>query len=128
MQVKDAYESHRDLWKALPNSVRTAKTARVHRLGDVYEPRSGDDPFDPGTYYPPVEKHSHASERWPDEWREDIKYLGKKTRRHTALLVGDPDRSYLWNSPMFIYSGVLHRGQKKFENLGAFLAELKPCR
>jgi hypothetical protein len=122
MRVEEACESHRDLWAALRHDVQVAKTARTHCLGDVYEPRLQRDPFDPTSYHLPAKNHSHRSDRWPDEWREDINYVGKK-RRRAALLVGDPNRSYLWDWPQLIYSGKLTQGQKKF-TLGDLLMQL----
>ncbi len=117
-RVEEAYESHRDLWKKTPHNARAAKNARTHRLGDIYEPRPDTKPFVPDTYNPPVKNHSHRE--WPDEWRKDINYKGVK-ERHAALLVGDPDRSYLWNRALLICPRIVGRAQKKLR-LEDFLA------
>jgi len=129
MRVEEAYESHRDLWAAIKNA-RASKNAHTHRLGDLYEPRGDTKPFDPDSYYRPVKNHSHRDRRRPDEWRDDINYTGISERR-AALLVGDADRSYLWDQPWLMCPRVVGRAQKKFETLSKFLAQFsmqKPSR
>jgi hypothetical protein len=40
-QIANAYESHFDLWNALPGCGRVFKSAETNRLGDVFPPRGG---------------------------------------------------------------------------------------
>lgn len=109
MRVGNAYASQRELWDALSRAERIAKSASTNRLGDVFEPKAQPgDPYDPQDYYPPRPDHSHA----PDAWRNDIEYVGFSGRR-PALLVSDPDRSYIWDRPRLRFGGTLGRGYKR---------------
>jgi hypothetical protein len=75
-------------------------------------------PWDKHGYVPPSRNHCHA-----ETWAKDIDYQGVQAR-HAALLVGDPQKSFLWNRPMIYYLGGLHRGQEKC-TLDDLLAHLK---
>ncbi len=106
MKVGRAYHSHRELWDNIPEDVREAKAADHHRLGDLYRPAgSNGDPFDPASYVEPRADHSHCE---LGEWQEDINYP-----RRAALLVGDPELSFLWSRPAIaLKPPQLHRGHK----------------
>ena len=67
------------------------------------------DEFAAQSYIHPVEGHVHCNN---NNWHNDINYEGCKGR-NAALLIGDPDYSFLWNQPMIYYNSHLHRGQKK---------------
>ncbi len=117
MRVEKACASFAELWKTLPSSAKYAKNARYHRLGDLYQPKSDlFDPYNPLNYYKPCSKHSHK-----DCWEEDITYRGIKGR-HPALLVGDPEMSFLWSRPMVYVED--HPRTKKWI-LKDFLGRLK---
>jgi hypothetical protein len=121
MRVSHAFESHSDLWLSsnIPTTAKQAKAAHANRFGDIYKPRSTlTDPYDPRDYTPPHNDHVHAG-----RWQRDIAYVGC-SGRYASLLVGDPDRSYLWNRPMLIYPFRLSRGQKKC-GLDNLLAQLE---
>jgi hypothetical protein len=51
-----------------------------------------------------------------DGWLWDINYKNNcyKKRRAPALLVGDPDHSYLWTVPTIHHAKQLSRGQSKW--------------
>jgi hypothetical protein len=123
MKVDQAFESHRDLWYALPEEVREAKSATHHRHGDIYQPkREVGDPFDPGYYVAPCSDHVHAP---GSAWHGDIDYVGCSDRK-AALLLGNPDHSFLWDRPIIFTPLPLHRGQKKWpDGLDDFLTQLK---
>ncbi len=131
MRVKHAYESHYDLWRCLSKKAREAKSSHRDRFGDVYEPKEedlhDDDPtrFLPEGYYPPVECHPHCSK---SKWKKDVNYNKGVSGRGAALLVGDPEMSFLWSTPQVFFNkkkGKLLRGEKKFESLEEFLDHLK---
>lgn len=100
MRIAYAYESHCDLWNSelVAAATKRAKSARLHNLGDLYEPRPGctnEHRFSAEWYEVPTFGHSHNLEPCPDQWHKDIEYRGT-SRRPAALLVGDPEFSYLW--------------------------------
>jgi hypothetical protein len=112
MKVLVAFESYQELFYSdvLPQGTIHAKAANVHRLGDIYQPLADHgDPFDPDAYVPPIANHSHA----PDEWRKDINYFNPRTGHNAALLVGDPEFSFLWEVSRILPRFRLGRGQKK---------------
>ena len=117
MRVSQAYESHYDLWKALPRKVRRAKEAdkKCNVFGDIYRPRN------PGTreyifcaskYHEPCESHSHE-----DGWANDVNY---RYRRRASLLLGDVKCSFVWDQPEVIYHKAMGRGQRR-HSVGDFL-------
>jgi hypothetical protein len=111
MQVSHAFESHRDFWfsDVVPAETKRAKAANLDEFGDVYQPKRGVvDPFDSDSYVPPCNHHVHA----PCAWHADVDYTGCSSRR-AALLIGDPQYSFLWDHAMIHCSFKLHRGQKK---------------
>lgn len=113
MRVGHAFGSQRDLWQWLTEHVpeaAQAKRADVNRLGDVYRPQpSCEDPFNADEYVAPCSHHVHLRHGW---YREDIDYVGFQHRR-PALLVGDPDYSFLWSEPRVLVPFRLGIGCKK---------------
>jgi len=62
MKVDKAFESQSDLWYGMSSTVRQAKAARKHFLGDMFEPKrhglTGDARYLPSRYYtPPIHAH-----------------------------------------------------------------------
>ncbi len=101
MQVKQACESQAEMWDALPEDVREAKAADLHRLGDLYRPKpSPGEPLDRASYIPPCKEHSHAL---GNAWHNDIVYA-KQSVRPPSLLVGDPEQTFLWDRPLISVS------------------------
>ena len=101
MKIEEAFESHLELWeksKVLTPEVRQQKLANNHRLGDLFEPKKirNADPFDPHSYTNPRSDHSHTKNNY---WHQDIFREYYKSKKHPALLVGDPEQSYLWTTP-----------------------------
>lgn len=114
MRVGQAFESHRELWCAdtIPRETKQAKAADANVLGDLYRPRSATgNPFDPRDYVPPCPEHVHCKD---SHWHDDIDYVGFSDRV-AALLVGDPERSFLWNRRMTCFASRVPRGPKKVE-------------
>lgn len=101
MRVGARAQSHAELWRILPEPIRAAKSATTHLLGDVFEPLDDDlrgpGAWDPENYVPPRPGHSHDNGS-PPSWHRDISasYNGQRP----ALLVGDPDCSFVWNRPL----------------------------
>jgi putative DNA base modification enzyme with NMAD domain len=128
MRVERAFISHYEMWNQLPPAVREAKSMRRSHLGDLCEPKSTlcdhDRPqvFDPSNYYPPRPDHSHAN-----GWENDLDHSKQdKFNRPTALLMGDPERSYLWSRPILTVRGQpFTQGCCKFSTLGQFLQCIK---
>lgn len=131
--IENRYSSHFEAWNSLPDHVRQAKNARVHHLGDVYEPlptATRETQFDPSSYYPPVESHPHFTE---DEdgipyWHHDInpRYQhADGTRKACVLLFGDPRASFVWENPSIAWEKDkgFTQGQRKMA-VRSFLAKL----
>ena len=112
MRVSAAYASHRELWysDSISEETKTAKAAHLDRFGDIYQPKSESGaPYRPLDYHRPCKDHVHCE---PGDWRKDIKYV-TRYGRSPALLVGDPDYSFLWDKPMITSPWELGRWEKK---------------
>ena len=121
MKVGYSFKSHMSLWFSdeIPEKTKQAKLAQISKFGDIYQPKDQvSDEFAVQSYIHPVESHVHCNN---NNWHNDINYEGCKGRK-AALLIGDPEYSFLWNQPMIYYKGHLHRGQKK-SDLHMFLHE-----
>lgn len=132
IRVGRAFDSHCDLWQWLPSKTRQAKAAHLHKLGDVSEPKAerihsdGLSRFEPGNYKPPRDGHSHAtieSNSDTPRWHKDVNYQGYRERR-AALLVGDPETSFLWSRPIVFFAGRQHPRTKKWTSPQEFLNHL----
>jgi hypothetical protein len=111
-KIGHAFESHYDLWysEEIPAKTKRAKSATTSRYGDLFQPSDElGDPFDPRSYYPPHETHTHAES---SSWHGDVRYTGRSSRE-AALLVGDPRHSYLWDRPVAFFPVSIGRGQRK---------------
>ncbi len=113
MKVGDAFDSHHDVWYALPNKTRWAKAA--HRkgnvFGDIYRPKGklrGAEKFSGHAYYEPCNSHVHGKD---NGWHKDLNY--SRYKRRAALLIGEEKKSFLWSKPTIKSKFRLHRGQKK---------------
>ncbi|MDP9379131.1 MAG: hypothetical protein M3Q29_03100 [Chloroflexota bacterium] len=101
MRIRQAFKSQQELWLALAEHTRQAKSSVTQRLGDLYEPEQPPgDPFDPHSYLAPRVDHTHAAH---NGWYRDIAYTGRSKRR-PALLVGDARQTFLWNRPLLAAS------------------------
>ena len=128
MKVKDAFESHHDLWYALSAKARTAKATHkkgnIH--GDLFRPKGklkNSDKHAPSKYYSPCGSHDHSKGKG---WHNDVNY-SKTKNRYPSLLVGDKNNSFLWKRPLVAAKKKLHRGQKKMsldKLLNQFLLEV----
>jgi hypothetical protein len=129
MKVKDAFESHHDLWYALSVKARMAKDANkkgnIH--GDVFHPKGklkDSDKYAYSLYRDPCDLHDHSEK---NGWHKDVKYFSNHTRRHASLLVGDKNNSFLWTQPLIGAKEMLHIGQKKMsldKLFNSFLCEV----
>lgn len=124
-KVAHAFESHYDLWYSdeIPDETKRAKSATLSRHGDLLQPVGESvDPYAPLSYHPPNEAHSHSKNA---SWHGDVRYTGGRCVREAALLVGDPERSFLWDRPTIFLPGSIGRGQPKttLDNLISQLEE-----
>ena len=99
------FESHAELWQALGSRTRQAKSTAVHRLGDLYEPRTGglkgEGRFEVNRYRPPKVGHVHHKTTADRHWERDIdRSYGRGTR--PVLLRGDPKLSFIWTKPQIL--------------------------
>jgi hypothetical protein len=118
MKVGYAFKSQLSLWLAdeIPNETKQAKLAQINKFGDIYKPKDQvRNEYSAQSYFYPVEGHVHCNN---DGWHNDINYEGYSDRK-AALLIGDPNYSFLWNKPMIFYRPMifdndhLPRGHKK---------------
>lgn len=112
MRVGHAFESHWDLWHALPPQVRSAKAADTNPVGDVYKPLGRDtqkDPFNICRYHQPHKSHGRKY-----TWPADINYQRNNDCRRAALLVGDVDYSFVWDQRTIVFDHNIGRGQRTY--------------
>lgn len=128
MKVGFAFKSQMELWFSdkIPEQTKRAKLAQTDKFGDIYQPNnqtSGE--FAAKSYIHPVKNHVHVKK---EDWHKDINYNHGCKDRKPALLVGNPDYTFLWNNPMIFYKDCLHRGQKKNNLLMSFIKQLSEVR
>lgn len=125
MKFSEAYESFTDIWENLDSSIRSAKNACFHRLGDLYEPKFEglELKWDPRYYHPPVKGHVHLKK---NTWYKDINYFHKTWNRRSCQLIGDLDNSYLWNEPLIrrCHPFSSPRAGKRYKDLKDFTKDL----
>jgi Nucleotide modification associated domain 2 len=130
MRIGKAFDDFRALWNdsTLARQVREIKSATHNPFGDFYEPFSGDttDRLLPEAYCTPCANHAHIRK---DGWHDDVdtEYYKKRTptKNPCALLIGDRENSYIWQSPKFKSGRKVHQGQVKGK-LADFLKGLDP--
>lgn len=133
MKVNESFHSHAELWAWLVESkgeeVALKKAAHKNIWGDVFKSKNrltGEKKFDPNAYYPPCGEHVHKK-HCRMAWKCDIdsKWYGD---HRPALLVGDPQYSYLWNKPVIIYKHEKHpRTKKSAEGIINYLKSVTKC-
>lgn len=90
--------SQAELWRALPDSCRRAKSASKSEWGDLFEPKAAaaNDPYNPANYEaPPRGKHVHSTDEHPNTWHNDVMRWGRWSKPH-YLLIGQATQSYRW--------------------------------
>jgi len=127
MKVKNAVDNMYDLCKMLPHKTLEIKSANNSIFGDVYTPVknfiSSDDKFDVKNYNKPIKGHKHKK-----IYQKDIKYPKKRIKRNPALLVGDPQKSFIWTKPTI---EICHPDKKMFArgckhwNINKFFTNLR---
>lgn len=103
MKVEKSFDSYKKMWSYLDHDVRSAKNARHHVCGDIFEPISEYivEECDPNNYHSPVDGHKHMA---PSKWHKDINYIDRHGKR-TRYLVGENKFSYLWSKPL-VHMGI----------------------
>lgn len=128
MRVGWAFDSHLNMWRSpdLPQDMKRAKAAHLDKYGDLFWPKyrslDPDNPsrYEPGNYRPPIAGHGHKP---LSGWHNDICHIGFGGRP-AALLVGDPDYTFIWRGPSVCTLRQLWIGHKKWP-LRDFLSQLK---
>ena len=126
MRVGWAFDSHLNMWRSpdLPQDMKRAKAAHLDKYGDLFWPRSPslghDSParHKKSSYKPPIVGHVHEH-----GYENDIHHFGF-SGRPAALLVGDPDYTFIWRGPSVSTDRQLWIGHKKWA-LRDFLSQLK---
>ena len=100
MRIAEAHEDYFDLWKnskILTADIKKQKSASNNILGDLYEPLHGDhlNSQEFFSYKPPVDGHVHTK----NDQIKDIR-TKKNYKKTSSLLVGDPGRTYTWDTPL----------------------------
>lgn len=106
MKVKDRFRSHRELWNHLDDEVGRQKSASDNIFGDIYEPKNEEE-FSKDGYHCPTNGHVHAN-----CWKDDVDYRNGNSGKRPVLLIGDPEKSYLWPKPKVRYEGQHPRTKK----------------
>ena len=125
-RIKFAYESHADLWSQTSAGSGNAKAAHVNFLGDIFEPEaplpSGDARFSPARHICPT-VHVHRQQQHHYGWFKDIDY--RFAGRHPALLVADPQLTFIWNKPLICFADNHCRNYFKWPSPQTLLAVLR---
>jgi hypothetical protein len=126
-KVKYAFPSQWELSMSpeIPADTKLAKAAHLNPLGDFFEPLPGaefKDRFNPEAYSRPVAGHSHQV-----GWSNDIrKHVVFSEEMPPALLIGDPQYTFIWDEPLIEISGPrLGRWRNPPLRLCDFLAKLR---
>jgi hypothetical protein len=101
-QVEQGHPTAADLWNKLSGGEQQAKSTRLSRLGDAFEPNSAATyagPHKAKYYHPPMVGHSHRATAPDERWKQDIEYSHPGFRRHAAHLVARPELTFLWQTP-----------------------------
>jgi len=126
-KIASAHESHAELWNELPDATRYAKSSQEHFLGDLFQPRGdvvGNGRFSPRRYFAPS-RHSHRRNKCDSGWHNDINYKYSKRYGRPSLLVGDPEKTFLWDRPVIYYDEHHCRNFLKWDNITELLPHLR---
>ncbi len=130
-KIDSAHDSHADLWRGMAASVRNAKAADSHFLGDIFRPKTplptGDARYSPTRYVTPS-AHAHRQHRGDKGWHNDINYYLAEKYGHPALLVADPRNTFLWDEPMIYFSDDHCRNFHKWPSLSQLVSQLREAR
>jgi len=130
MCVERSFLSQMELWRALPDRCRRAKSASKSELGDLFEPKvaAANDPYNPAHYRAPtVGRHVHSTREHPNTWHHDVMRWGRRSKPH-RLLLGHALQSYRWMSVKMILKltamGVSAH-HRMYASLKEFIASLQ---
>jgi hypothetical protein len=131
MCVERSFLSQLELWRALPDSCRRAKSASKSELGDLFEPKAAaaNDPYNPARYRSPrTGGHVHSTKEHPDTWHHDVMRWGRRSKPH-RLLLGQAAQSYWWMHVKMILKLNSTMGvsahHKMYDSLNTFIADLQ---
>ncbi len=123
IRVAYRFESQQEMWfsDSIPDETKKAKAADEQNFGDFYRPKGwSGDPYDPENYFQPCASHDHCG-----DWHADVDYL--RYGRRPAILVGDPDYSFLWDEPVIPSPFKPQRALKGTTLRGLFSSASRPC-
>ena len=126
-RIDSAYESPAELWSELSTSTQSAKSAQDNFLGDVFVPRGtaeGDARFQPRRYLAPA-RHAHRRNKCDGSWYNDVNYKHFHRFGRPALLVGDPNLTFLWQRPMICYDRDHGRNYAKWDSVSDLIDHLE---
>jgi hypothetical protein len=110
-RIERTFASHRELWAALPDAARRAKSMSDNYLGDLFEPLPGaaTDPY-AATSYRPVTTHSHITEAGDatELDRDRCHVPGVRPR----LVAFDPAATFAWSRPVIRREAGAGRGAR----------------
>lgn len=129
MCVERSFSSQIELWRALPDDCRRAKSASKSELGDLFEPKvvAAYDPHNPASYHAPIGGHVHSSRKDPNHWYQDVMRWGRRSKPH-RLLLGQASQSYRWmHTRIILKLNVIGDSahHKMFSSLTSFIANLQ---
>lgn len=126
MCVERSFLSQVELWRALPNHSRQAKSASKFVRGDLFEPKAAasKDPYNPAHYHAPVAGHVHSL---GDNWHRDVVRWGRWSQPH-RLLLGQATQSFRWlNVKMVLKLDAMgvSAHHRMYASLNEFIANLQ---
>lgn len=127
-KIQFAFESHGDLWNSMKEECRAAKAAHEHFLGDMFEPKrpnlTGNARYSPDQYHAPS-RHCHRKGRSDVRWHNDINYRLAWKYGSPALLVADPESTFLWEEPTIYIMDDHCRNYRKWSSLQEVMKRLR---
>lgn len=129
MLVERSFANHLELWRMLPDYLRSAKSASKSQLGDLFEPkaRAAKNPHEPTNYKTPIPDHVHSTPKHPNAWHYDVMRWGRSAKAH-RLLLGKASQSYRWKQVRILLkmNAIGYSAHHRlFESLDAFIANLQ---
>ena len=126
MCVERSFLSQMEIWRALPDYCRPAKSASKSELGDLFEPKATavNNPYEPGNYEaPPHDRHVHSTDKYPNTWHRDVERWCKRRSKPHRLLLGQIAQSYRWRNVQMILRGAMGNTahHRKYDSLKDFI-------
>lgn len=124
MNIGHSFSSFSELWNShhIPNPTKEIKNASRNIFGDFYQLKPNvKNPTDHSGYIIPKSGHAHLA---CNRWYNDVSTEPRCGGRPSALLIGDPNQTYLWETPLIKYKSIQGQSQKKM-TIAEFLSNLE---